>query len=229
MALSHPETVDIDTINPVPPLIQHVEQSPQIITSKNNVYEHFHYLLSYQFRAVGRDDRHPVRTAYLDTYFNKFQNGYKSTHDTHKWPLRRNALRLYFNQKWRYDTRKDRHLTHIQDPEKRNALNRLLYDFKVYINTMGRDFFRYVDLENDTNVEIYYEQIMQRFHSLIDHIHRERIYEPITRTNIEPRQVALTKNMPVPIIHPWVERVPILTHRKGHRGFVKDFEYVHHW
>lgn len=187
------------------------------------LYRNFHYLLSYVFRSK---EGH-VRTAYLDTFFRKYEDDQSgSVRDKHWYFIRRTALHYYFQRMfYQYNTKFDKHITKYSG-KFFWELNKCLYDFKTRINQIGRDYYKY-NAQADSDVEEYYRQIFFHFNNLIDHLtrfKRDLDSQYITFKNIQPRHFTSTGyyHMPPPAPLPEYRR-PVFV---PYHGIQYEYSYT---
>lgn len=179
----------------------------------------FRNLISYKFK----NERNQVKTAYLDHYFVKFAN--KS--NTYDYTLHKRVLYQFantFNTKSNIKSLLHSKMLQSIFLDKWQIAIEILEDYVYQIHTILND------LTGSSNPHIFISQILQKYNNCI--LSLEAI-----QPHIEPKPVNLDKlerfveykyQPPKPIL-PYYSRYPVLTHRKGHRGFVRDYEYQQHW
>lgn len=180
----------------------------------------FHKLIAYRFR----NDQNKVRTAYLDTYFTKYVN--KSS--TYDYILHDKVMIQFAKNFIRY---------HDKPMFKRELVMRLFSDhLNDFIDAMNYYFGEVFKIINDyasgsSDPHIFINQILQKYNDTIYKLERipQLPLRHIDASKIKFEFPVETKYQPPKPILSYSSRSPILTHRKGHRGFVRDYEYYHYW
>lgn len=103
-----------------------------------------------------------------------------------------------------------------------NVLNYYIDDVTKILN----------DLSESSYPHIFHQQIMDKYNRTI--LSLEAIQPSIQLHHIDAKNIKFEypveyKYQPPKPIQPYIYRNPVLTHKKGHRGFVRDFEYYHYW
>lgn len=187
----------------------------------------FHFMLAYRFQ----NERGFVKTAWLDTFDRKFKN--KS--GTQTYTLYTRVASQYYNYQigLTYSNSQTNRINDILlkllesynlKPDFTDAILRIIT--VDYLNKFNDSNRRYSDSLYEPLTYIHYQidDFNKFINSLAGVLNMDFVYP-------KPRQIniALSKNINPPIIHPWHERIPILTHKKGYRGFVRDYDYITHW
>lgn len=176
------------------------------------IRETFHKLIGYKFK---NDEGH-VKTAYLDTYFHKYRN--KS--DTSDYTLHQHAFlqfSLYFvNHPVRFTQAQLEKIFQYLTPD---VMQRLKYYTQDILNII-HDF-----AAGSSYVHIFISQVLQKYNMLISNLE----YLKQKLDNVKPFLLPTIRyHYPSPI-HSYQSREKVLTHKKGHRGFVVDYEYKTYW
>lgn len=181
----------------------------------------FHNLISYQFQ----NQHGQVRTAYLDQYFNK----YKGKSDTDDYTLHKRVLFQFANTFFsRKNIKSLFHKDLLKSLFQKNmnvAINILTY----YIDDVTKILN---DLSESSYPHIFHQQIMDRYNRTI--LSLEAIQPQIQLHHIDAKNIKFEypveyRYQPPKPIQPYTYRNLVLTHMKGHRGFVRDYEYYHYW
>lgn len=188
-------------------------------------------MLAYRFQ----NERGLVKTAWLDTFDSKFKN--KS--GTQTYTIYTRVANQYYNY----------HMTLLESDSipKRidSVISRLL---ETYTFNPGQDeilmniaISSYVDKYNDNNNKFHNDlytplnYIRYQIHDFNHFIHTLSEILNMSFMYPSPRPIntfigyAETKKINPSIIHPYYVRTPILTHRKGYRGFVRDYQMDIYW
>ena len=189
------------------------------------VKSQFRFMLAYRFK----NEHGFVKTAWLDTFDIRFKN--KS--GTQTYTLYQRVASQYYNYQ----------ITLTYSNSQSNRINSIIkkllqsYTFKPgftqfmlkivvedYLNKFNDSNKKYS--ENNYEPLIYIRYQLDDFNKFVkdlgDILNFKLIYP-------QPRHFIETKNINPKPIETWYERNPIITHRKGYRGFVRDYEYIAHW
>lgn len=189
------------------------------------IKSHFRFLISYRFQ----NNFGHVRTCWLDTFDRRFHG----RSGTQTYTIYQRVASQYYNYQ----------MGLIGDDSILNKINsvvaRLLEmfpinpDFEEYmIRQSVVDFLQKYNENNQRYSTHFYEPLVyinyqltdfNRFVASLSHLIDTRFQIPLLHHFQD------IKSISPPVIHPWIERTPILTHKKGHRGFVKDYGYWTHW
>lgn len=179
----------------------------------------FHNLISYKFK----NNRNQVKTAYLDTYFNRYVN--KS--NTYDYTLHQRVLFQFANS---FNTRSN--IKSLLHPKLLQNLFQDKWELAVKIlNYYIDDIMKILaDLTPSSYPHILIDQILQKYNSTILSLEVIQPQIELRQPNLDDLEhfVETKYQSPKPILS-YSSRSPILTHRKGHRGFVRDFEYHYYW
>lgn len=185
----------------------------------------FRFMLAYRFR-----NQHGfVRTAWLDT----FDRNFKNKSGTETYTLYQRVANQYFNYQMTLiesDSALKRINSVIQKLLQSYAINQ---DYnEVLINITINDYLKKYNDSNNRFHNNSYEPLIYIRYQIDDFNHFIKNLSGLLNLNIfypVPRHFTEIKKVIPKPIETWYERTPILTHRKGYRGFVKDYEYVAHW
>lgn len=189
--------------------------------------DQFHFMLAYRFQnARGR-----VRTSWLDIFDRRFRGG----SGTHTYTIYQRVARQYYNYQMTLIEQRD------FTPRIGEVLERLLQTYPIrtdfnefLVYQLANEYIRQFNDNNErynNNQYTPYHYIRQQIEDYNQFIRRLSGFLDLAFPIPVPRQIELveTKNIIPKPIQMWYERNPILTHRKGYRGFVKDYEYRTHW
>lgn len=176
------------------------------------IRETFHKLIRYKFK----NDFGHVRISYLDTYFLKYK-----TQSTSEYSLHQSALEHFMQQYVTHPPKfKLAHIVELFTSTHVDLVRKILTQYRLDVLQI---IYEYVP--NSSYVHIFLNQILQKYNSTI--------------LSLEALQASLNKVKPFLLptiryhypspIHPYQSREKVLTHKKGHRGFVSEYEYKTYW
>lgn len=192
----------------------------------------FHFMLAYRFQS-NRPGH--VRTAWLDT----FDRNFKTKSGSETYTIYKRVAEQYFNYQMKIlqsesvANRLKSVINHLLEsytikPDfTKSFIHSLIYD---YLNKYGDSHERYRDNRYEPLIYIRYQvDDFNHFISNLSGVLNLSFTYPQPRPITTLTKYAETKNITPPVIHPWYERTPTLTHKKGYRGFVRDYDYLYHW
>lgn len=172
----------------------------------------FHKLISYKFK----NDNGVVRTAYLDTYFRDY-DGRSGTYD---YDLHQLAFLQFANYFIKHPLRFTRPQLQKIYQHLTNKAIEILFFYTIDIRTIIDDYN-----PRASYVHIFIDQVLQKYNrTIIDLEDLKRKLDNLPIMYIP----TIRYQYPNPI-HPYTHRAKILTHRKGHRGFVSEYQYTNYW
>lgn len=175
------------------------------------IRQKFHKLISYKFK----NDENQVKTAYLDTYFRNYQN--KSGTETYT--LHQHAFLQFANYFMDHPVR-------FTQAQLEIIFQHLTSDAMRILNYYTQDIINIIrDYTESSYISIFISQILQKYNNTIYSL--EQLKNKLD--SIKPLQLpAIRYHYPKPI-HSYQYRQKVLTHKKGHRGFVSEYEYYTYW
>lgn len=172
----------------------------------------FHKLISYKFK---NDDGH-VKTAYLDTYFRDY-DGRSGTYD---YDLHQLAFLQFANYFIKHPLRFTR-------PQLQKIFHHLTNEAIEILFFYTMDIRKTIDDYNprSSNVHIFIDEVLEKYNRrILDLEYLKNKLDKFTMVLLPSTQY----HYPKPI-HPYTYREKVITHRKGHRGFVSEYQYQTYW
>lgn len=175
------------------------------------IKQKFHKLISYRFK----NDENLVKTAYLDTYFREYEN--KS--GTGTYTLHQHAFLQFANYFIEHPIR-------FTQAQLEIIFQYLTSEAIKILNYYNQDIIRIInDYTESAYIHIFISQILQKYNNTIYSL--EQLFDKLQNIKIYLLPT-IRHHYPKPI-HSYQYREKVLTHKKGHRGFVSDYDYYTYW